>query len=120
MIQITWKAIFPHFSIDFVQISMQSTILSEETKRTGYSLRKFYSGTRYHFQEFDSGTGLFFLNFPAAPPRMFVGQVHPPGGGNFFPRNDQYGLYIPAQEYAMLPRVFLADLTFVMTQSDLP
>ena len=48
VIQIAWKAMFLHFSIDFVQISLQGTILSEET---GYCLRKFYSGTGYHFQE---------------------------------------------------------------------
>ena len=31
VIQLAWKAILPHFSIDFVQISLQGTILSEET-----------------------------------------------------------------------------------------
>ena len=35
VIQIAWIAIFPHFSIDFVQISLQATILSEETKGQG-------------------------------------------------------------------------------------
>ena len=35
VIQIAWMAIFPHFSIDFVQISLQSTNLSEETKGQG-------------------------------------------------------------------------------------
>ena len=32
VIQIAWMAIFPHFLIDFVQLSLQSTILPEETK----------------------------------------------------------------------------------------
>ena len=35
VIQIVWMAIFPHFWIDFVQISLQSTNLSEETKGQG-------------------------------------------------------------------------------------
>ena len=35
VIQIAWKAIFPHLSIDFIQISLQDTILSEETKGQG-------------------------------------------------------------------------------------
>ena len=35
VIQITWIAIFQHFSIDFAQISLQGTILSEETKGQG-------------------------------------------------------------------------------------
>ena len=35
VIQIASMAIFPHFSIDFVQISLQSTNLSEETKGQG-------------------------------------------------------------------------------------
>ena len=35
VIQIAWMAIFPHFSIDFVQISLQDTTLSEETKGQG-------------------------------------------------------------------------------------
>ena len=35
VIQIAWMAIFPYFSTDFVQISLQSTTLSKETKGQG-------------------------------------------------------------------------------------
>ena len=43
-------------------------------KRTGYCLRKFYSGTGYHLT---LGQGSF-IDFSIAHPCMFVGQVPPP------------------------------------------
>ena len=78
MIQIAWKAIFPHFSIDFTQISLQSTVLSEETKGQGIVQENFTPGQGIIFRNLTPGQGSF-LDFPAAPPRMFVGQVPPPG-----------------------------------------
>ena len=85
VIQIAWMAIFPHFSIDFEQISLQATVLSEETKgRTGYCLRKFYSGTGYHFQEFDSGTGKLFKISGGTSPYVRRPSTPPPRGKNIF------------------------------------
>ena len=54
VIQIAWKAIFPHFSIDFVQISLQSTILSEDTKEQGIVS-----------ENLTPGLGIFFRNLTA-------------------------------------------------------
>ena len=73
-------AIFPNLSIDFVQISLQSTTLSKETKGQGIVLEKFTPGKGIIFGNLTPGQGSF-LDFPAARPRMFVGQV-PPSPGN--------------------------------------
>ena len=68
-------AIFPHFSIDFVQISLRSTILSEETKGQGRNFTPAKHGII--FRNLIPGQGSS-LDVPAAPRRMFVGQVPPP------------------------------------------
>ena len=74
MIQIAWMAIFPQFSIDFVQISLQSATLSKETKGQGVVQENFSPGQGIIFGNLTPGQGSF-LDFPAARPRMFVGQV---------------------------------------------
>ena len=71
--------IFPHFSIDFEKISSLSTVLSEETKGQGIVYENFTPGQGSIFRNLTPGQGSF-LDFPAAPPRMFVGQVPPPPG----------------------------------------
>ena len=43
-----------------LQISFAEHNVVLRNSRTGYCLRRFYSGTAYHFQEFDSGTGWLF------------------------------------------------------------
>ena len=70
-------AIIPHFSIDFVQISLQGTILFEETKGQGIDQENFTPGQGIIFRTLAPGQGSF-SDFPAAPPRMFVDQVPPP------------------------------------------
>ena len=62
-------AIFPQFSIGFVQISMQSTTLSEETKGQGIVQENFTPGQGIIFRNLTPGQGSF-LDFPAARPRM--------------------------------------------------
>ena len=66
-------AIFPHFSIDFVQISVQSTTLSKKTKGQGIVQENFTPGQGIIFGNLTPGQGSF-LDFPAARSRMFVGQ----------------------------------------------
>ena len=78
MSQIAWKAIFPHFSIDFVHISLQAIILSEETKGHGIVYGNLTPGQGIIFTNLTPGQGSF-SDFPAAPPRMFVDQVPPLG-----------------------------------------
>ena len=67
MIQIAWMAIFPQFSIDFVQISMQSTTLSKETKGQGIVQENFTPGQGIIFRNWTPGQSSF-LDFPAARP----------------------------------------------------
>ena len=69
-------AIFPHFSIDFVPISLQSTTLSKETKGQGIVQENFNPGQGIIFGDLTPGQGSF-LDFPAARPCMLVGQVAP-------------------------------------------
>ena len=51
VIQIAWMAIFPQFSIDFVQISLLSDTLSKETK-----------GQDIVQENFTPGQGIIFRN----------------------------------------------------------
>ena len=74
-------AIFPRLSIDFVQISLQSTTLSKETKGQGIVEENFIPGQGIIFGNLTPGQGIF-LNFLAARPRMFVGQVPPQASEN--------------------------------------
>ena len=69
-------ATFPHFSIDFVKISFQSITLPKETKVQGIVQENFTPGQGIIFGNLTPGQGSF-LDFPAARPCMFVGQVPP-------------------------------------------
>ena len=62
MIQIAWKAIFPHLSIDFVQLSLQGKILSEETKGQGIVKENFTPGQGIIFRNLTPGQGIIFRN----------------------------------------------------------
>ena len=57
---------------------MQSTTLSKETKGQGIVQENFTPGQGIIFGNLTPRQGSF-LDFPAARPRMFVGQVPPPG-----------------------------------------
>ena len=80
MIQVVKMAIFPHFSIDFAQISLQSTTLSKETKGQGIVQENFTPGQGIIFGNLTPGQGSF-LDFLAARSRLFVDQVPPPPRG---------------------------------------
>ena len=60
MIQIAWMAIFPQLSIDFVQIFLQSTTLSKETKGQGIVQENFTPGQGIIFRNLTPGQGSFF------------------------------------------------------------
>ena len=62
-------AIFPHFTIDFVQISLQSTTLSKETKGQGIVSENLTPGQGIIFGNLTPGQGSF-LDFPAARPHV--------------------------------------------------
>ena len=79
MIQVVKMAIFPQFSIDFLQISLQSTTLSKETKGQGIVQENFTPGQGIIFGNLTPGQGSF-LDFPAARPVCSLGKYPSPRG----------------------------------------